>query len=151
MRIIQEVVLGRVINPDGVGKERTRLVRAIVLALRELMRQEEANTQTKDLAAFIVLALDAVAQTIDTSVVAWEKRGYWLKADRFRMEWDWTDKLGRTMQRAVLEEDWARVAITSAQVAEKLKNVDVPQRHRLGQPWEGAWEKLQENGQKAGR
>jgi len=28
-----------VINPEGVGKERTQLMRSVVLALRELMQQ----------------------------------------------------------------------------------------------------------------
>jgi len=137
--------LGRVINPDGVGKERTRLTRAVVLALRELMRQTEPDKETQDLAAFIALALSAVSETIDTSVSAWEKRGYWIKADRFRMDWAWSEKYGRDMKQAVLEDDWGKVALTAAQVTEKLKDVKVPQRHRLGTPWVGAWDKLQES------
>ena len=137
--------MGRVINPDGVGKERTRLTRAVVLALRELMRQTEPDKETRDLAAFIALALSAVSETIDTSVSAWEKRGYWIKADRFRMDWAWSEKYGKDMKQAVLEDDWGKVALTAAQVTEKLKDVKVPQRHRLGTPWVGAWDKLQES------
>ena len=137
--------MGRVINPDGVGKERTRLTRAVVLALRELMRQTEPDKETRDLAAFIALALSAVSETIDTSVSAWEKRGYWIKADRFRMDWAWSEKYGRDMKQAVLADDWGKVALTAAQVTEKLKDVKVPQRHRLGTPWVGAWDKLQES------
>lgn len=134
--------MGRVINPDGVGKERTRLTRAVVLALRELMRQTEQDEHTRDLAAFIALALHEVAETIDVSVEAWEKRGYWLKADRFRMEWAWAEKLGGKMRQALVVDDWATVALTAVQVAEKLNSVDVPQRNNLGTPWEGAWEKM---------
>lgn len=137
--------MGRVINPDGVGKERTRLTRAVVLALRELMQQSEPDRDTRDLAAFIALALKAVSETIDTSVSAWEKRGYWIKADRFRMDWAWSEKYARDMKQAVLQDDWGKVAITAAQVTEKLKDVKVPQRHRLGTPWVGAWDKLKES------
>lgn len=140
-----EVGVGRVINLEGTGKERTRLMRGIVLALRELMRQTSTDGNTRDLAAFIALALQAVAETIDPSVEAWEKRGYWIKADRFRMDWAWTDKLGKTLRVAVQEENWPVVALTAAQVAEKLKDVDVPQRHRLGTPWVGAWEMLRKS------
>jgi hypothetical protein len=136
--------LGRVINPDGVGKERTRLTRAIVLAIRELMKQTEPTNQTRDLAAFISLALAAVDETIDVSVTAWEKRGYWLKADRFRLEWDWAKILGEKMRQALLTEDWAQVAASAVRVAEKLQSVKVPQRHRLGTPWVGAWDKLKQ-------
>jgi hypothetical protein len=136
--------LGRVINPDGVGKERTRLTRAIVLAIRELMKQTEPTNQTRDLAAFISLALAAVDETIDVSVTAWEKRGYWLKADRFRLEWDWAKILGEKMRQALLAEDWAQVAASAVRVAEKLQSVKVPHRHRLGTPWVGAWDKLKQ-------
>ena len=137
--------MSRVINPNGVGKERTRLTRAIVLAIRELMKQTEPNNQTRDLAAFISIALQAVDETIDVSVTAWEKRGYWLKADRFRLEWDWTKLLSEKMQLALLTEDWPQVAALAVRIAEKLQNVKVPQRHRLGTPWAGAWEKLKTN------
>ena len=134
--------MGRVINPDGAGKDRTALTRSVVLAIRELVKQNEANQQTLDLAAYIALALEAIAATIDSSVAAWEKRGYWLKSDRFRMEWAWTITLGQNMRKAVLQQDWAMVAVTTAQIAEKLRKVEVPQRHRLGTPWDGAWDRL---------
>lgn len=135
--------MGRVINPESAGKERTRLARSVVLAIRSLMQQTEPNRQTQDLAAYIVLALEAITDTVESSVVPWEKRGYWLKADRFRLDWDWTGRLGETMKKAVFAEDWPVVAKTAAEIAQKLGNVKVPQRHRLGTPWVGAWEKLQ--------
>lgn len=135
--------MGRVINPESAGKERTQLTRAVVLALRELMRQTDTDEHTRDLAAFIALALETVSDSIDSSVEAWEKRGYWLKADRFRMDWAWSGRLGSTMRQAVLSNDWPTVAMTAAQVAEKLQDVKVPQRHRLGTPWDGAWKRLQ--------
>ena len=68
---------------------------------------------------------------------AWEKKGYWVKADRFRMEWVWTERMGKQMREAVLNDDWATIALTVAQLGGKLNNVDVPVRHRLGTPWEG--------------
>lgn len=136
--------MGRVINPDSAGKERTHLTRAVALALRELGRQREPGATARDLAAFIALALAAIAATIDASVMAWERRGYWLKADRFRMDWQWSGDLARKMKEAVLAEDWGQVAALSAQIAQKLDKVTVPERHRLGQPWQGAWRALKE-------
>jgi hypothetical protein len=131
-----------VINPEGVGKERTQLVRGIVLALRELMQQTDTDAHTRDLAAFIAQALLAVGETVEVSVQAWEKRDYWLKADRFRMEWSWAARLGKAMKDALLADDWATVAMTAAQVAQRLKDVDVPKRNKLGSPWEGAFGRL---------
>ncbi len=90
------------------------------------------------------LLLILIHRTIDVSVGAWEKRGYWIKADRFRMDWAWTDKYSKEIKNAVLADDWARVALAAGQVAEKLKDVKVPQRNRLGTPWDGAWDRLKQ-------
>jgi hypothetical protein len=136
--------LGRVIKIEGVGKERKHLTRAVVLALRELMKQTEPDSKTRDLAAFIALALLEIEKTIDESVTPWEKRGYWLKADRFRLEWAWAGRLGLEMREAVILEDWTAIARIAAQVAEKLDHVQLPKRNRLGTPWEGAWQQLKE-------
>jgi hypothetical protein len=140
-----EVRLGRVINPERAGQERTQLTRSIVLALRELVLKTEVDDETRDLAAFISWALLAVWVGVESSIAPWEKHGYWLKADRFRMEWSWTEKLGHEMQEAVLEDDWMQVAQITAQVGAKLSNIKLPQRNRLGAPWVGAWKRLSES------
>ncbi len=134
--------MSRVINLDSAGKERARLTKSIVVAIRELARQDEPGAASRDLAAFIALALDDIAAGIDASVTAWEKRGYWVKADRFRMDWAWTASLGSKMKEALLSDDWPAVALLSAQIAQKLSNVKVSQNHRLGTPWIGAWAQL---------
>jgi hypothetical protein len=137
--------LSRIINPDSAGKERTRLTKSIVLAVRVLAQQTGPGTESRDLAAFIALALAAVADTIDVSVAAWEKRGYWVKADRFRMDWAWTGQYADKMRRAVLAEDWGEVAQAAAQTAQRLSKITVPAGHRLGTPWVGAWKVLQQS------
>ena len=130
------------INPDGAGKERSRLVKSVVLAMRELMRQSEPDEHSRDLAAYIALALLQTNETIEASVGAWEKKGYWVKADRFRMEWAWAERIGKQIREAVLNDDWATIALMIAQLGGKLNNVDVPIRHRLGTPWVGAFQQL---------
>lgn len=136
--------MGRVINPETAGKERTRLCRAVVLALRTLMQQSEPNNTSRDLAAFMALALMAIDETIDAPVTAWEKRGYWVKADRFRMQWAWAGQISQTMRQAVLNEDWDTVTQNALKVAQKLSHIKLPQRNRIGTPWQGAYQKLQE-------
>jgi hypothetical protein len=131
--------LTRIINLDGVGKQRKKLTREVVLAVRELMRQGEITDETRDLAAFIAMNLQAIYETIDQTVAAWEKREYWVKADRFRLEWDWSGKLAGAMREAIGNEDWQSVALTSAEAGQKLHKVQVPKRHRMGEPWHGAW------------
>src|SRR5512140_1202224 len=106
--------MSRVINPDSVGKQRTKLTKSIVLALRELARQQDTGTETRDLTAFIAVALQAIAEGIDSSVAAWEKRDYWVKADKFRMEWAWAAPLAEKLKTALAADDWGTIAMLSA-------------------------------------
>lgn len=135
--------MSRVINPESAGKERNRLARSVLGAVRQLGRQEEVNDQTRDLAAFIALALEAIHATIDTTVEAWEKRGYWVKADRYRMEWLWAGQYGSQMSQAVLAEDWGRVALLAAEVAGRLNKYKELRTKPGAEPWQGAWKQLQ--------
>ena len=134
--------MSRIIKIDGVGKQRKRFTREVVLAIRELMQQSDVNDETRDLAAFIAMKLEAIFETIEVTVAPWEKRDYWVKADRFRMEWAWSGKLAEEMREAVTQDNWQQVAMISAKAAEKLKNIEVPKRHRMGEPWHGAWQAL---------
>src|SRR5512143_3813961 len=124
--------MSRIVNPDSAGKQRGQLVRAVALALRELSQQAEYGVDARDQAAFIAIALQTIADGIDSSVAAWEKRGYWVKADRFRMDWGWAGQFSEKMRAAVLSDEAASVAALGAQIAGKLGKVQVPPRHRLG-------------------
>jgi len=134
--------LSRVINPESTGKDRTRLSKAIVLAVRELAKQKEVTNEAKDLAAFIALALKTISEGIDVSVAAWEKRDYWVKADRFRMEWMWTGQVADKMKVAIFADDWGAIAMLLPQIAQKFSKVQVSDNHRLGKPWAGAFRQL---------
>jgi hypothetical protein len=146
--MIQEVILSRVINPDSAGKQRSRLVRLIALTVRELLRQPEPNDETRDMAVFIILSLDSISDSIDPSVEAWEKRGYWVKADRFRMEWTWAKKMADQMREALLVEDWGAVAICAVQIAQQpqIASIKISPKHRMGMPWGDAWYRFKEQG-----
>ncbi len=134
--------MSRVINPESAGKDRTRLSKSIVLAIRELAKQQDVNDEARDLAAFISLALKTISDGIDESVLAWEKRGYWVKADRFRMEWMWTGQYADKIKVAIFTNDWGTIAMTIPQIAQKLSKVEVSPNHRLGTPWVGAYKQL---------
>ena len=136
--------MSRLINPDSAGKDRTRLSKAIVLSIRELAKQSDITSEAKDLAAFIALALQNISEGIDASVLAWEKRGYWVKADRFRMEWLWTGQYAEKMKNALLQDDWATIAMLMPQIAQKFGKVVVSDNHRLGKPWAGAFGRLKD-------
>jgi hypothetical protein len=107
------------------------------------MIQTQPDENTRDLAAYIVLGLEDIYKSIDVSVLAWEKRGYWVKADRFRIEWEWTAQTSKQMREALLKEDWAQVAMMAAKTAQKFNNVKISVNNRIGEPWVGAYKNLQ--------
>ena len=131
-----------IINPESAGKERTQLTKAIVLAVRELAKQSDVTNEARDLAAFIALALKSISDGIDVSVAAWEKRGYWVKADRFRMDWLWTGQVAEKLKTAIFADDWGTIAMLLPQIGQKFSKIEVSKNHRLGKPWVGAYGQL---------
>ncbi len=136
--------MGRYINTNTGGKSRDKLNKMIVLAIRQLMTQQEISPETMDLVAFLILSLKEVALTIDESVSAWEKKGYWVKADRYRMEWEWSAVYAAKLDQAFQAEDWASIALLATQIAQKLKGIEVSPNHRLGTPWTDAYQAYQQ-------
>ena len=134
--------MSRVINSESAGKDRTRLTKTVVISIRELLRQKEPSDLSRDLIACILMSLDGIYDTVDASVEAWEKRGYWLKADRFRMDWQWTKILADQMRPLVMTENYPELIPLMVQVLQALDSVKVSDNHRLGTPWTGAWNKL---------
>ncbi len=134
--------MGILINNETSGKERNRLCRVIVAAMRELVRIQNPDDRARDLAACIAVSLERIHAGIDGTVEAWEKRDFWKKADRYRMEWEWTLAASERMGAAVLNDDWGAVAACCMELAGRLSGVVVSENHRLGTPWDGAYAEL---------
>jgi hypothetical protein len=134
--------VSRIVNSQSTGRERAQLVRAIVVAIRELSRQSSFGEEARDLGSFIVLALQTVLKGVDASAKAWEKRGYWVKADRFRMDWDWAEPLAAQLRSAIESADEPLVASLVMRIAQRLSGVQVSSNPRVGKPWIGAFARL---------
>ena len=129
----------RIIKTTTPGKERLHLSKAIVVTIRAFMRHQEPTGETKDMVAFVILALREIAAGIDKSVAAWEKRGYWVKADQYRMEWRWPSPTAEKLNSVFKSEDWAGVAGLLVEIMGKFNQIKISDKHRMGQPWIGAY------------
>lgn len=134
--------MSRVINPNSAGKERASLRKGIALAIRSLALSTDIDNESRDIVAFIILGLDAIAATVENTVVAWEKRDYWVKADKFRAEWSWAGTLAALLREALLKDDWDSVPKVASQIAWRLSDVTISPKHRLDRPWQGAYQRL---------
>jgi len=124
---------------------RNRLARSIVLAIRTLMQQGSPDEKSLDMAAYIVLALEKINETIDAAVLAWEKRDYWVKADQFRQEWAWIETSHTRLKAAVLAQNWAEIATEAISVGQRFSKVKIAEKNRIGEPWVGAWNALKQS------
>lgn len=145
-RFINGDTVSKVINMESSGKDRTKAIKAILFSMRELMTQEEPGDVTRDIVAFISMSLDTIFKTIEPSVSAWEKRGYWVKADKFRLEWEWSEKYSGEIKEALFIEDWGKIAQLIAQIGQKFVHIKIPMKNTIGTPWEGAWQVLRKKG-----
>jgi hypothetical protein len=106
------------------------------------MQKGQPDRESLDMAAYVVLALEKISESVNSSATAWEKRDYWLKADRFRMDWAWVDTRSSVLRQAVLDQDWGKIVPELVQVAQNLSKVEVADKNRLGEPWVGAYKAL---------
>lgn len=134
------IVMSRVIDPGGPGKERSILTKFLVVACREYCLQTKFSKDTLDLAAFIMMSLESIAQTVIRTATAWENRGYWVKADKFQAEWNWVALNAKLLHHALLVEDWMDVTKIIKVIQEKLLSVSVPYKYKGLHPWTGSWE-----------
>ncbi len=134
--------MGRLVQTDSTGTQRARLRRTVAEVLKRLMAKPELDEEARDLAALIVYVLREIAEGVEKSAGAWDKRHYYIKADRLRAEWDWTDRFSERMTNLLLAGDWSRVPVALAQLAPRFADVNVVKLTRSSALWEGAYDRL---------
>lgn len=81
----------RIIHMHHGSQERRRILRLLLCMTEKLESSKVDPEELADMAAFALIALENIQQSIDKSASAWEKRGYWVKADGLRSEWNWLE------------------------------------------------------------
>jgi hypothetical protein len=121
---------------------RNELLKALALSLRALAIKDEVDTESKDLIAFIILLLNRMTISIDTSVSAWEKRDYWVKADRFRLEWEWCTKQSSQLTDDLLGNNWNNIPNALSILSGKCSKIKLSAKILKTKPWIGAYEQF---------
>ncbi|MCW5850668.1 MAG: hypothetical protein KIT87_11390 [Anaerolineae bacterium] len=140
--------MGRLVTIDGTGTERSRLRRTIAEALRLLGQKGVIDDEARDLAALILLSLRQIAQGVDMSASAWEKRDYYMKADRFRLEWDWVERSAKELEKVLLEGRWNDLPLVLAKLLPRFSDIKLTKMTRTSALWDGAYAKLLKEGVK---
>jgi hypothetical protein len=94
-----------------------------------------------DLLAYLTLLLERISATVERSTSAWEKRGYWVKADRLRLEWAWVSEAHRKAEDILRKGTSVREALaTLTELRAKTEPFAGSSRRRTPSPWAGAAE-----------
>jgi len=131
-----EETVSRVIRTESVSRSRERLLDGASLALEGI----EQSDDQPDRLAFLALCLDEARRSVEQTIEAWEKRGYWLKADRFRADWRWLETAAAELAEALTAQD-----IEAGLRRAKALDGHLPQLRsgrKRGQTalWKGAWQ-----------
>ena len=138
--------MSRVISTDGPGKTRSQLRRTIAEALRRLSQKPQLDDEAKDLAALIVFCMHGIADTVDQTVTAWEKRDYWMKAERFREEWRWVEPVADELSAVIYGSQWDQLPSALAQLMPHFADIKIKKMTRQPRLWQGAYERLVQDG-----
>lgn len=134
--------MGRLINTDSTGAQRQRLRRTIAEALKLLATKRELDAEARDLSALIVFCLREIAEGVEQSATVWDKRHYYMKADRLRADWEWAGRSADRMANLIRVGDWLRLPVVLADIAPRFADVGVTKVTRSAALWAGACDRL---------
>lgn len=134
--------MGRVINTDGPGKRRNNLMRTAAELLRHLSQKQDMDDDARDMLALLVYCLKEIADGIDESTVAWEKRDYWIKAEEFRQRWQWTHQMATELETMLVNEDWQNLPPLMVKLFPYFSDIKVTKFTRKPALWQGAYNRL---------
>ncbi len=134
--------MARVINTNSPGKRRSAHMRTIAEILRRLSQTREVTPQAKDDVAWLVYCLRGIDGTVEESMTAWEKRGYWKKSDEFQQKWWWAARLAKSLEDLVKSDNWDKLPDAMLSLFPHVADIQVSRMTRDPKTWQGAYQKL---------
>ena len=98
-----------------------------------------SGTEERDILAFLALALAELQESVRETTVAWERRAYWVKADRFRQQWEWVPRNLARLETSLRQDDMLQAGACGLEIAVHLADLKVKPGRTKSEPWKGAW------------
>lgn len=143
----QEVLVQvtRVFRAESGSSKRNRMLRQIATALRYAAEGQPGREETWDLLAFVVLCLDEIEDTVHRAAEAWERRDYWVKADRYRHTWSWVRTSASGLEQALAASDVEAAMGIAMEIAQAMDGAK-SYKAKHNRPWRGAFSTWRANG-----
>lgn len=137
--------MGRVINLNNPTKLRNYQRRTIAELLQRLGQKPTIDDEARDMAAAIVFALREIWVTVEVTAAAWEKRDFWMKAERFMRDWEWSKETAANIEDVVREEAWDLMPQLLMNLFPHFNDIALKNMQRKPEEWQGAYKKLIES------
>ena len=134
--------MGRVIRTNSPTTVRNRARRTIAEMMRRVGEKRTMDDDVKDMAATIVLSLVTIDETIKQAITAWEKRDYWVKAERFQHEWLWVPEQAANLDDVLRHEAWDLIPDLLMELMPRFADVSVNKMTRKPDTWLGNYARL---------
>lgn len=134
--------MSRVINTNSPTKQRNYQRRTIAELLRHLSRRPTIDAEAQDMLAAIVFALRTIQSVNLESAAAWEKRGYWMKAERFMRDWEWVKLTAYDLEDVLRYEAWDLAPRLVLTLLPHFADIQVKNLTRSADEWQGAYARL---------
>ena len=134
--------MSRIVNAENPSTIRNRHRRSIAEMLRRLSQKSGFDDEAKDMASMIVLLLHEIEKGVQQTATAWEKRDYWIKAERFLREWDWVKFAAADWEDVIRNDAWDLLPDLMADIFPRFADVQIKKYMRNPSLWQGAYAKL---------
>jgi len=131
--------MSRVINTEAPGTVRNQQRRIVAEALRALSQKTRFDDEARDLATVIVIALQQISETVDRTIEAWERRDYYMKAERFREQWRWVDGMADELGGIIYRGEWDLLPAALARLMPYFSDITVKRMTHNPSTWKGAY------------
>jgi hypothetical protein len=130
---------------QSLSSEREKMLRLMAYTISQLREETGGTDRYKDLLAFLALTSKAIINSVETTINAWEKRGYWIKADHFRDKWKWIINFYEFLIKIIQTKEWNSISQLLENIEEYTSAIKIPKKQSYGEPWVGAFKKLNHN------
>ena len=94
------------------------------------------------MSAALVFLLREVKATVDESAAAWEKRGYWMKVERFVRDYEWIPEMAANIDDVIRHGAWDLLPELLAELSPRFDDIQIKTMTRKPDAWRGAYRRL---------
>ncbi|MEZ4641390.1 MAG: hypothetical protein R3E31_01390 [Chloroflexota bacterium] len=134
--------MSRIIHTENPTKIRNQNRRSIAEILRRLSQKGDLDDETRDMAAMLVFLLREIYEGVEQSARAWEKRDYWMKAERFMREWAWTGEVSANLDDVLRHDALDLLPELMADLLPRFADIQLKTMTRSPDLWRGAYARL---------